>query len=116
MKKFKIALLALAVIAGIALAPSSVLADTKSSLCQGADCNSGNPELLPTIRNITNTLLFLGGSISVVVIIIGGIRYATSSGDQAQVTSAKNTVMYALIGLVVIILSYAIVNFVLARL
>jgi multisubunit Na+/H+ antiporter MnhB subunit len=46
------------------------------------------------------------------MLIIGGIRYTISQGDQSQVTSAKNTILYAIIGLIVAILAYALVNFV----
>ena len=56
------------------------------------------------------------GAVSVVMLIIGGIRYTTSQGDSSAVTSAKNTILYAVIGLVVAILAYAIVNFVVDRL
>ena len=47
-----------------------------------------------------------------IVLIIGGIRYVISSGDSGQVQSAKNTILYAVVGLVVVIMAYAIVNFV----
>jgi multisubunit Na+/H+ antiporter MnhB subunit len=52
--------------------------------------------------------------IAVIMIVIGGIRYTTSNGDSSQVKSAKDTIMYAVIGLVVAILAYAIVNFILS--
>ena len=64
------------------------------------------------IRNVINILLWAIGIVSVIMIIIGGIRYATSNGDSNQVTAAKNTIMYAVIGLVIAIFAYAIVNFV----
>lgn len=64
------------------------------------------------IQNIISTLLFVLGIIAVIVIIIGGIRYATSGGDSSQISSAKDTILYAVIGLIVAILAYAIVNFV----
>lgn len=61
---------------------------------------------------VTNVLLFLVGAISVIMLIIGGIRYVISGGDQAQVTSAKNTILYAIVGIVIALLAYAAVNFV----
>lgn len=61
---------------------------------------------------ITNILLFIIGAVSVVMIVIGGIRYVVSGGDQGAITSAKNTILYAIIGIVVTIGAYAIVNFV----
>jgi hypothetical protein len=64
-------------------------------------------------RTITNVLLFLIGAISVIMLIIGGIRYTISGGDSTAVTSAKNTILYAVIGIIVALLAYAVVNFVL---
>lgn len=64
-------------------------------------------------RTITNVLLFLIGAISVIMLIIGGIRYTISGGDSTAVTSAKNTILYAIIGIIVALLAYAVVNFVL---
>ena len=54
------------------------------------------------------------GAISVIMIIVGGIRYATSQGDQTQMQSAKNTILYSIVGIVVAILAYAAVNFVIS--
>ena len=63
-------------------------------------------------KKVTDVLLFLAGAVAVIVLIIGGIRYVISSGDSGQVQSAKNTILYAVVGLVVVIMAYAIVNFV----
>ncbi len=63
-------------------------------------------------RTITNVMLFLIGAISVIMLIIGGIRYVVSGGDSSAVTAAKNTILYAIVGVVVAILAYAVVNFV----
>jgi uncharacterized membrane protein len=60
---------------------------------------------------VVNALLFILGAISVLVIIIGGFRYVTSMGDAKNIESAKNTILYAVIGLIVAFLAYAIVNF-----
>ena len=62
---------------------------------------------------ITNTVLYIVGIISVIMLIYGGLRYVISGGDSKKVTDAKNTILYAIIGLIITILSYAIVNFVL---
>jgi len=64
---------------------------------------------------ITNTLLFILGAISVLMLIYGGIRYTISAGDEKNVTAAKNTILYAIVGLIVAILAYAIVNFVVTQ-
>ena len=65
---------------------------------------------------IVNIMLYLIGAISVIMLIFGGIRYTISGGKAESVTNAKNTIMYAIIGIVVAILAYAIVNFVLTSL
>ena len=65
------------------------------------------------VKNVVNGILYFVGILSVVMLIWGGILYTTSSGDSSKVTTAKNTIMYAVIGLVIAIFAYAIVNFVL---
>ena len=66
----------------------------------------------PIFQTITNVLLFVIGAVSVIMLIIGGIRYTISQGDSTAVTSAKNTILYAVIGIIVALLAFAIVNFV----
>lgn len=61
---------------------------------------------------ITNVLLFVIGAVSVIMIVIGGLRYVVSGGDAKQVDSAKNTILYAIIGIIVALLAYAAVGFV----
>ncbi|MDR2336834.1 MAG: pilin [Candidatus Nomurabacteria bacterium] len=65
---------------------------------------------------ITNTILVIVGIISVFMLIFGGLRYILSGGDSKKVVDAKNTIMYAIIGLIIVMLSYAIVNFVIKTL
>jgi len=78
----------------------------------GGDENT--TDLNAFIKTIINVLLFVIGAVAVVMIIIGGIRYVTSNGEQAHVKAAKDTILYAVVGLVVAMLAYAIVNFVVA--
>ena len=61
---------------------------------------------------IVNIILYVVGIVSVIMLIYGGLRYVLSGGDSKKVTDAKNTILYAIIGLIVAILAYAIVNFV----
>lgn len=65
-------------------------------------------------KQVTNTILYIVGVIAVVMLIIGGIKYVISGGDAKKVTDAKNTILYAIIGLVIAFLAYAIVNFVIS--
>ena len=67
-------------------------------------------------QTITNAALFLIGAVSVLMLIYGGIRYTLSGGDSKAVTDAKNTILYAIIGIIVALLAYAIVNWVLTSL
>lgn len=69
----------------------------------------GNGGVFETISKV---LLFIIGAVSVIMLIIGGIRYTISQGDSSAVTSAKNTILYSIIGLIVAILAYAAVDFV----
>lgn len=101
------------------VAAQSSLAEQR--LCEGSggtysggNCRTaGKPQTVQgTFKVIANTLLFLVGAIAVIMIIIGGLRYVTSGGDQAGVNSAKNTILYAIIGVIVAFAGYAIVNFV----
>ena len=62
---------------------------------------------------LTNTILLIVGLISVIMLVYGGLRYILSGGDSKKVTDAKNTVLYAIIGLIISLLAFAIVNFVL---
>lgn len=76
--------------------------------------NGGSVGTVPDIlQNIVNLLLFLVGAISVIMLIIGGIRFIVSSGDAQQAASARNTILYSIIGVIVAVIAYGLVNFVL---
>ena len=81
-----------------------------SAATGGAECN--DTALSGNVGQLVDTLFIVIGAISVIIIIIGGIYYVTSTGDQARIKRAKDTILYAIIGLIVAILAYAIVNFV----
>lgn len=71
--------------------------------------------VLGIIPRVINIFSIVVGVIAVIMIIIGGLKYITSSGDSGNVTSAKNTILYAVIGLVVVALAQIIVRFVLTE-
>ncbi len=123
-KKQLLALLALPVLALGVVAPVSVSAadlsvkdgassakgnDQTSCIFPGAGCEGDET---PLFQTITNVLLFIIGAVSVIMLIIGGFRYTVSQGDSSALTSAKNTILYSIIGIVVALLAYGIVNFV----
>ena len=103
--------------AGRALAATNT-ATNKTPAQEGAEAAKGDgmpSELFGvngTFTQITNTVLYAVGIISVIMLIWGGLRYVVSGGDSKKVTDAKNTILYAIIGLIIAILAYAIVNFV----
>ena len=122
MNKLKLILAGLLVIPTVALAVApAVSADgnltldggVKSAQGTGVDQVSTDPESL--VKQFVNIFLFAVGALSVIMLIWGGIRYTTSAGDSNKVTAAKNTVLYAIVGLVVAILAYAIVNMVIDK-
>jgi hypothetical protein len=64
------------------------------------------------LQAIVNTVLAVTGAIAVLIIVLAGFRYIASQGDPGAVSTAKNAIIYSLVGLVVIIAAFAIVNFV----
>ena len=74
-----------------------------------ASCNSFNDIL----KKIINILSVLVGAIAVIMIIIGGFRYVTSAGNDSSTGAARKTIMYAIIGLIIVALAQVIVHFVL---
>lgn len=85
-----------------------------ASLANGGSCDTGGPSVAQIIQQVGNVLIFIVGAVSVIMLIIGGIRYTVSQGDQAAVAGAKNTILYSIIGLVVAFISYAAVNFIIS--
>ncbi len=91
--------------------------DARDKLCAGAgkagvDCDKGAAPLEAKITDFVNIGLFLAGALAVLALVYGGIRYVTSTGDASRIKAAKETIIYAIIGLVVTIMSYAIIRFV----
>lgn len=84
-----------------------------SAACSEMNPDSGKSNTMNTVKNLINTTLMIIGALSVAMIIFSGIRYVTAHGDKAQIQSAKNTLVYSVVGLVVALLSYAIIGFVL---
>lgn len=121
MKRILLTLGAVVVLAGL-----SVLVLTQApTLAQGAiqeGINSAQGDGQPTqlfggdtsiFTRVVNIMLFIVGVLSVIMLIIGGIRYVVSGGNSTAVTAAKNTILYAIVGLIVAFLAFAIVRFVL---
>jgi hypothetical protein len=126
MKKIiKQIILSVVVVLGLVavFAPTSTYAYSPG--CTGKNClnnsvnaigNGQNKNLEGQVTNIINAAIYVIGFIAVAMVIYGGVRYTTSAGAADKVTSAKNTIMYGIIGLVVAVLAFAIVNFVISAL
>ncbi len=113
-------ILSVLVVGAIALTGfSSVSALTLQEGAEAARCDGCPADLFGdtgVFKQVTNTILYIVGIIAVIMLIIGGIKYVISGGDSKKVTDAKNTVLYAIIGLVIAFLAFAIVNFVISAL
>ena len=92
-------------------------ADAKTQIQSGLKAAGGDTKDTSgtLITSVINVMLFIIGVLSVIMIIYGGIIYVISAGDSGRVSKAKNTIMYAIVGLIVALLAYAIVNFVITR-
>ena len=105
---------------GIALVatPVSALGEGGASAGIGAARGDNTPSNLVNgdssiIKRAINIMLFAVGVLSVVMLIFGGFRYVISGGKKESVTNAKNTILYAIVGLLVSVFAYAIINFIL---
>lgn len=93
---------------------------TKEAACAGiglaggdCDASTSDSKLTSIIATVINWFSWIVGAVSVIMIIYGGFRYVTSAGDSSKITAARQTIMYALVGLVVVALSQLLVKFVL---
>ncbi|MET1033148.1 MAG: Mbov_0395 family pilin-like conjugal transfer protein [Candidatus Saccharimonadales bacterium] len=130
-KRFRKNLVAAVAVLGLSLAPvvaltASVSAQniqenlkcgTTLSTTASSGCNvdGGTDKVNSLITQIVNIFSLVVGIVSVIMIIYGGFRYVTSGGDSSNVSNAKNTIIYAIIGLVVVALAQFIVQFVLDK-
>jgi len=110
---------------GASAAEESLFSGAKKEACAGtrlsgstagADCAADDQNQLgETIRKGINFLSIVIGIIAVIMIIIGGFRFIVSNGDSGKITSARNTIIYALVGLILAALAQIIVKFVLTK-
>lgn len=120
-KKF---IFSVSLLAGIAVATLALPTGVNAQSAIGEACNSsGSASVLCSgesqdqsagdiVTTVINVLLYIVGIIAVIMVIIGGIMYAVSAGDSGAVTKAKNTILYAIVGLIIAFIAFAIVNWV----
>ena len=126
MKRLFISLsVAINLLAGTMMPMAPALAQTNTrEACEGAggtfsgeECTfPGGGTLEGNFQKIINALIFIVGAAAVLMLIIGAIRFTISAGDENAVKAARSTMLYAIIGIVVAFLAFALVNFVLERL
>ncbi len=80
-----------------------------------ADVDKGGSGVEILITNIINAASIIVGAICVIMIIVGGFRYVTSAGESNSVSGAKNTILYAIVGLIIVAFAQVIVQFVLQK-
>jgi hypothetical protein len=86
--------------------------ETPTGRCDSSDATTKINNLVHTIVNLLSAIV---GIVAVIMIIVGGLRYITSGGSDTSVTSAKNTILYAIIGLIIVALAQIIVRFTLNK-
>ena len=121
MKRFILGIITMSVIIGIS---STIIAPSAQAIGEGgasAGANLARGDNTPgnfasgdtsIVRRAINLMLYGVGILSVVMLIWGGVRYVISGGNKESITAAKNTILYAIIGLLVALFAYAIINFV----
>lgn len=122
MKKLQTIVATLLLVIGVSVAaiPQTVGAiscsDPVNCATTGVNASGGAKQSssLP-LTKIINILLYIIGAVAVIMIIVGGLRYVLSGGDSSSVSGAKNTILYAVVGLAIAILAYSIVNFVITN-
>lgn len=111
------------VAAPVAVTVTASASDITNGLCTGADlktsggsCGTADTNTFSSVlTNIINLLSLIIGVVAVIMVIWGGFNYITSGGDSGKVGTAKSTIMYAIIGLIIVAFAQLIVKFVLNK-
>ena len=118
------ALSSMVLVGAVGSVPTTHAANPLDQSCTGtlADtevCRSRDEKLFGANSfwtRLINTMIFIVGTVAVLMMVIGGLRYVLSGGDASQTKSAKDTILYSIIGVVIALMAYAIVNFVVVEL
>lgn len=126
MKHIKLLLAAGALLLGVAVAvpatavlaatPTSTVCETLGSNSDCSDTPDGSVSINSAITTVITLLSFIVGIVAVIMVITAGFKYVTAGGDSNKITSAKNTLIYAIIGVAIAVLAQVIVHFVLEKL
>jgi hypothetical protein len=97
------------------LATGSGLSVDAGANCTAPSTAGGTTKINNLITDVVNIFSAVVGVVSVIMIIVGGFQYITSGGDSGKVSTAKTTIIYAIVGLVVVAFSQFLVQFVLNK-
>jgi tellurite resistance protein TehA-like permease len=94
--------------------------DASTAVCDalgatGQGCNEGGSQINTVLEVVLNILSFIAGVIAIIMLIIAGLKYITSQGDAGKAASARNTIIYALVGAVIVVFAQIIVRFVIDK-
>lgn len=89
--------------------------DTSGNSTTGCDATTATTAVNNILTDVINIFSLIVGIVAVIMIIIGGLKYITSGGESSNVSGAKNTIIFAIVGLVIVALAQIIVHFVLAK-
>jgi hypothetical protein len=126
-------LLVSALVAGMLIVMPAEAVQAQVDICSGAGGEldgsgkcvdpSGEPGIFSSddgessiFQRVANVMTFIVGAVSVLMLIIGGLRYVLSAGDANATAAAKNTIIYAIVGIVVAFMAFAAVSFVVTQL
>lgn len=126
MKKLKFVILSIIAVTGFGLAvfaptAGAIAPPTGFQACDGTNssstiCNGSTTDTLkPYLQTGVKVMFFIVGALAVIMIIYSGIQYVISAGDSGKVAKAKNTLTYSIVGLVIAVLAYAIVNWIISQ-
>jgi hypothetical protein len=97
------------------LSQGTDLTTGSGTACTAGDNATGTQKIQDIVTLVVNIFSIVVGIVAVIMILVGGFKYITSGGDSGNITSAKNTIVYAIIGLVIVALAQFIVKFVLDK-
>ncbi len=109
---------ALATASALDVGPVNIVADSKQDACNGlsqvsgSGCGSGQDQLSKVLNGVVTIISYIAGIIAVIMIIIAGIKFTTSGGDSNAVSSAKTSLVYAIVGIAIAVLAQVLVHFV----
>lgn len=102
------------------MAANGAAGAARQSVCEGVNvgggtCADGGSDIQRVITVVIQILSTIAGIAAVIMLIVGGLKYITANGDSSSISSAKTTIIYAIIGLIIVAMAQIIVRFVLGK-